>query len=409
MAEELNRFLRGEPVKARPIRAPGRAFRWCRRNRELVTLGSALVFMLLLLSIVGPIVAVRQIQKSHELAAQLRLSTALRLAAQARAVAKDWPVLSVLLAVEAVESTRRHDGTTIPVAHETLLTTTANLGGWPLVMVPERIESVVVSPDDRWLVAGGASGARLWEMSGQKTVTSRFEFLRHLRSVQSVAIGPKGRLLATGSEGGLVQLWELNSTTKNPAASAHQLPGHRRAVDSIAFSPNGRWLASGSRDRTARVWDLTADEPAATSIQLSEHTNHVKAVAFSPDGHWLVTGGDRTVRFWDLRSLHDEDEPVSSRVLRAETGVWAIDLSPNGRWLVAGTGTGMVYRYDLSSEDPVASAIELRGHDKIVDAVAISPDGRWLITGSMDRTVRRWDLASEDVQSSSRVLRGSFR
>ena len=100
----------------------------------------------------GPIVAVRQTQlaesegaarqaaeninlalqrRSDELAAQLRLSTVLRLATQAQEIGKDWPVLSVLLAVEAVETTRRHDGTTIPIAHESLLTATANLGGWP--------------------------------------------------------------------------------------------------------------------------------------------------------------------------------------------------------------------------------------------------------------------------------------
>ena len=72
-------------------------------------------------------------QKSQELEQQLRISAVTRLAAQSQAIAEDLPVQSVLLAIEAVESTRRHDTTIMPVAHETLLSTTANIGGLPLI------------------------------------------------------------------------------------------------------------------------------------------------------------------------------------------------------------------------------------------------------------------------------------
>jgi serine/threonine-protein kinase len=46
LAEDLRRFLAGEPVMARPIGALGRLGRWCRRNPKLALL-SALVFILL--------------------------------------------------------------------------------------------------------------------------------------------------------------------------------------------------------------------------------------------------------------------------------------------------------------------------------------------------------------------------
>ena len=60
LADELRRYLRGDPVHARPITAASRMARWCRRNPVVATLGAAIASLLLFLAIAGPIVAVRQ-------------------------------------------------------------------------------------------------------------------------------------------------------------------------------------------------------------------------------------------------------------------------------------------------------------------------------------------------------------
>ncbi len=47
LAEELGRYLRGEPIHARPIGPFARAWRWCRRNRAVASLAGAVMVVLL--------------------------------------------------------------------------------------------------------------------------------------------------------------------------------------------------------------------------------------------------------------------------------------------------------------------------------------------------------------------------
>jgi len=60
LAEELQRFLRGEPIEARPITTAARFRRWCARNPVVAGLTALIGGMLLLLAVGGPLVAMKQ-------------------------------------------------------------------------------------------------------------------------------------------------------------------------------------------------------------------------------------------------------------------------------------------------------------------------------------------------------------
>ncbi|MFE7561346.1 helix-turn-helix domain-containing protein, partial [Kitasatospora sp. NPDC057500] len=113
----------------------------------------------------------------------------------------------------------------------------------------------------------------------------------HTGAVNSCAISPDARLLATASTDGTVRLWSLPD--RRPAAT---LTGHNSPVRAVAFGPDGRLLASAGSDGTVRLWDVAQRRPP---VVLRGHVGPVRAVAFGADGRTVVSGGaDGTVRVW---------------------------------------------------------------------------------------------------------------
>lgn len=75
-------------------------------------------------------------------------------------------------------------------------------------------------------------------------------------------------------------------------------------VNSVAVSPNDKLLASGSQDRTAKLWSLTADGTVSLLGVFRGHRRGVWALCFSPVDQVLVTSSaDGTTKLWSLQDF----------------------------------------------------------------------------------------------------------
>lgn len=119
--------------------------------------------------------------------------------------------------------------------------------------------------------------------------------------VQSLALSPDGKFLATGGGGpyssydpGRVLIWDL-ATGKQTLS----LPTETKQVAQLAYSSDGRHLAAISNYRTVVVWDAQTGQ---VSLVFQSGDLGYDWLAFAPEGGMIATasGFEDFIQFWDV-------------------------------------------------------------------------------------------------------------
>src|SRR5262249_8945492 len=94
----------------------------------------------------------------------------------------------------------------------------------------------------------------------------------HSRPINSLVISPDGKWLVSGRQDFTAKIWEISS-----GRLLRTLAGHNGKINAVAVSPDGHWIATGSDDHTVRLWSVTE---GGQERVLSGHTLPVRSVAF---------------------------------------------------------------------------------------------------------------------------------
>jgi WD40 repeat protein len=341
-----------------------------------------------------------------------RAALAGQLATHAQLNLQTFPRRSLLLGVEALQTTTRKGEPAVAAAEQALRQALAASGGQVFSGHQKPIASVSVSPDGRWLVTSEVDGleTRLWDLSRADATPRVLQ-----GGGASAAISPDGRWLVTGGDNVPTRLWNL--TQPEPGVTSLSLAD---SAAPFAFSADHRWLVTSGAAQSVRLWDLRAIDPHTQPIVLPAQINPVTVFALSRDSRWLVTsswnrdphaGNTEAARVWDLTALKPGTQ---SWELKGNTSsISNVVFSVDGHWLATSSAEfdrhtfrvdGNIYLWDLTRKDPWSQPIILKGHEGRVTAMAVSPDNHWLATGSQDKTVRVWNLSVPDPAAHPKVF-----
>lgn len=398
VADEFDRFLRSEPIVARPISAAAHLVRQVRRKPFMATLVLALVVAIV----------------AGSIASLLGWRSAASSAADFRAIAEERRVglysANLSATSAAMETGNRSQarellGLCLPAGGESDLRgfewflldkLLADREKFSLKAHEHILTALAWNPSGESLLSGGHDGSlRLWKFSDKTGLTADGEILPpgnpRIRQIRWLANGDafltaEGDFIRCRRTGIHEPLWEI-------LGAGFSLTNDGR---SLAVT-TGAWFFYEPPGKIS-LWRLPPDIAAKPTI-LRELDFPARTVAISPDGRWLAAGLPKHGHHdeeKDLNLLDLSDPAKEPRHIETSGAVLSLVFSPDSTRLVASTQSAKprVYGFDVTSGKETGFRVP---HSARVWSAVFVEDSRALLTSSSDRSL---GVSSMDDRSS---------
>ncbi|KAK4616820.1 Ribosome biogenesis protein ytm1 [Fulvia fulva] len=278
-------------------------------------------------------------------------------------------------------------------------------------------------PQSRILSGSFDGSLSIWNMSSNKVATGQW----HKARVNSAAFVSKTEVASAGVDRSLV-IWDLKDaeTGQGTLKPKLELLGHQSSIESLAVSASTSRILTASADGRIGLWSTkksegtTAPEVVAPSNKrrklsgpevtipqrgalgmLEGHRDQVKDIVFDEKDHTVAYSAsqDHTVKTWDLTTNRSVDTRTTAQSLTSLLHL------PEQSLIAAGGTQRYIDLVDPREGATKVSAMQLRGHQGIVNSLAQNPELSYqIVSASNDGTCRIWDLrAGSNEATGDRV------
>ena len=411
LAEDLERWLRQEPILARPVGGWERAAKWTRRH-PLAAVLSSITLLAIALSLGTLIRANIHIRAAQGNEANMRQTAeSQELIARQRAYASDMNVAKQALAesnlgraLDLLNRQRPQPGR-------------RDLRGWEwrylwqqtrsdalfTLCQKSQIQSLAISADGQWLAIGTVhkGGLFVWNLKARHEVAHLARAERGVRA----AFSPAESLLAftsvnvpaSGKAQATLRLW--NAATRQHVA---EFPLDNICAG-LAFAKDGRTLVTSTGQGQITLWRIPegtklASYPSDQELDLAGATGFAATSDLGLAAYGTASGQIRVV---DLRNGRERWALAAPQ----QQHITALAFSPDDKTLASAVGFGesVIRLWDVATATETG---RLEGHQAWVGSLEFWPDGKRLASSSADQTIRIWDVANRkglDVMRGHRL------
>ncbi len=266
LADDLRRFLTGEPILARPSGWLERTLKWTRRQPAQA--GLIVLSLLLVLGLVAGGVGLFAYQ-----AIRTEKDRAEKAEKEAREQKERAEKQEYYSWVQRALLAWKFEGAT--AAQQLLDQCRADLRGWEF----DYVQRLCLSRKLTIAVSSGQFTCVCFSPDGQQLAGGR-------AVLQERPMGPPQ---------GEVKLWDAQT-----GKEGHSFRSQSGPIRGISFSPDGKQILGVSGPRTVKVWDARTGKE---DLCLEGHNAGVFRVCFSPDGKQIAgSGHGQPVKLWDART-----------------------------------------------------------------------------------------------------------
>lgn len=248
-------------------------------------------------------------------------------------------------------------------------------------------------------ILGGANDGRIYVYNRETNSQGLNIAAHHYSDVNAVCfVDETTHILASGSDDGIVKVWDRRELKENYPKPVGQLAGHKDGIAYLDPRGDGRYLLSNSKDQSIKLWDIRKFTPEG---EVERFAKEVRRQHW--DYRWECV--PKQMKYLKANEMSDGDTSVMTyrghsvlqTLIRAH---FSPAHSTGQKYIYTGCATGQVHVYDLLTGEILQT---MDGHSACVRDVSWHPYYPTLISSSWDATISRWDYGNQPDEQEEEV------